>query len=146
MIDVLGDERLHRFVGGHPLTARELHARYARLAAGSSDPTVEWRNWIVRRRDDGRAIGTLQATITTSPAAGVAEASVAWVVGVPWQGQGFASEATTALVGWLRAHGVAGITAHIRPDHRASERVAARAGLAPTADGVDGERVWRSDA
>jgi hypothetical protein len=34
MVDVLGDERLHEHIGGHPLTLDELRARYRELAAG----------------------------------------------------------------------------------------------------------------
>jgi len=80
-----------------------------------------------------------------SPAHGEGwKAEVAWVVGVPWQGRGYAAEAARALVGWLEAAGVGEIVAHIHPDHVASARVAAGAGLVATADEVDGERVWRS--
>ena len=68
---------------------------------------------------------------------------MAWVVGVPWQGHGYATEAATALVEWLRELGVDDIAAHIHPDHQASAAVAGRAGLHRTADLVDGEVVWR---
>jgi RimJ/RimL family protein N-acetyltransferase len=90
MVEVLGDPRLHEFIGGHPATLAELRDRYAGLAAGPPpDRGEQWGNWIVRRRADQRAVGTVQATVT----AGGAAAEVAWVVGVPWQGQGIASEA-----------------------------------------------------
>jgi RimJ/RimL family protein N-acetyltransferase len=71
-------------------------------------------------------------------------AHVAWVIGVDWQRQGFASEAAAALVEWLRAGGVDEVVAHIHPDHAASATVATRAGLQPTDDLVDGELVWRA--
>jgi len=141
MTDVLGDERLYAFVGGHPPTTAQLRARYARLVVGRSpDGAQQWCNWIARQRD-GRAVGTVQATIT---AAGRA-AEIAWVIGVAWQGQGLASEAVRGLVNWLAARGVRTITAHIHPDHHASAAVAARAGLAPTVEMHDGEQVWRRD-
>jgi RimJ/RimL family protein N-acetyltransferase len=139
MVAVLGDERLHTFTGGRPPTLDELRARYARLVEGRSpDGAEQWRNWIVRRRD-GRAVGTVQATIA---AAGRA-AEVAWVIAVPWQGQGLAAEAAEGLVAWLEARGVQTITAHVHPDHHASATVAARAGLAATGEVHDGEQVWR---
>jgi RimJ/RimL family protein N-acetyltransferase len=142
MVTVLGDERLYAFTGGHPPALAELRARYARLVAGRSpDGTKQWRNWIVRLRD-GRAVGTVQATIT---AAGRA-AEVAWVIGVTWQGLGLASEAAGGLVAWLEAGGVQTITAHVHPDHHASAAVAARAGLAATGEVHDGEQVWRRPA
>jgi RimJ/RimL family protein N-acetyltransferase len=56
-----------------------------------------WLNWIVRRRSDAQAMGTVQATLTMSD--GESTADVAWVIGVDCQSQGFASEAARALVG-----------------------------------------------
>ena len=140
MVAVLGDERLYAFVGGQPPTLDELRARYRRLAVGhSADAREDWHNWIVRQRRDGRAIGTVQATIVDQGRG----AQVAWVIGLPWQSLGFASEAAQALVRWLEVRGVTTITAHVHPDHHASASVAARAGLSPTDEIDDGERVWR---
>jgi protein-L-isoaspartate O-methyltransferase len=74
-------------------------------------------------------------------------AEIAWAVGVAWQGQGIASEAARAVVGWLERRGVATITAHIHPDHHASATVATRAGLRPTGEYRDhegiSEQLWR---
>jgi RimJ/RimL family protein N-acetyltransferase len=138
---VLADERLHEFIGGRPATLAELRERYMQLAAGSGDPGELWLNWTVRRRADAQAVGTMQATLVER--AGQWSASVAWVVGLDFQGHGYASEAARALVGWLREQGMRNIEAHIHPDHHASAHVAANAGLQPTAAMVDGERVWR---
>ena len=142
MAPVLGDERLHEFIGGRPLTAAELRNRYAALVAGASDPSETWLNWIVRRSEDSRAIGTVQATLTTRDARRTAH--VAWVIGAGFQGQGFASESAAALVEWLWQQGMDEVVAHIHPDHRASVHVAERAGLEATGEEVDGERVWRA--
>jgi RimJ/RimL family protein N-acetyltransferase len=70
-------------------------------------------------------------------------AEVAWVIGMGWQGRGYAAEAAAGLVGWLLGHGATVITACIHPDHHRSAGVAARVGLRPTEDMADGERVWR---
>jgi RimJ/RimL family protein N-acetyltransferase len=142
MAAVLGDERLHEFIGGRPATLAELRERYAKLAAGSSNPAEVWLNWIVRRRSDAQAVGTVQATLTSHD--GRWTAHIAWVIGVDWQNQGFASEAARALVDWLRRRGAQSVAAHIHPDHRASAAVAARAGLEQTRDEVEGEQVWRA--
>jgi RimJ/RimL family protein N-acetyltransferase len=140
MAAVLGDERLYSFIGGRPPTVEELRSRYAFLASGrSSDGHEEWHNWIVRRRTDGQAVGTVQATVRGKGAV----AEVAWVVGTPWQAQGVAGEAARALVGWLESRGVVTISAHVHPDHHASGAVATTAGLAATGDVEDGEQVWR---
>jgi RimJ/RimL family protein N-acetyltransferase len=142
MAGVLGDQRLHEFIGGEPNTITGLRERYARLVAGSPDPDELWLNWVVRRRSDAQPMGTLQATLTMRN--GESTANVAWVIGVDWQNQGFASEAARALVGWLRQHGADNVVAHIHPDHQASAAVAMRAGLRPTDEQADGERVWRT--
>ena len=63
MVTVLGDPRLHEFIGGAPASRDELRDRYRRLVGGSGDPAEEWLNWIVRITDAGTAIGTLQATM-----------------------------------------------------------------------------------
>jgi RimJ/RimL family protein N-acetyltransferase len=139
MAVVLSEPALYAFTGGEPPDVPALRDRYARLGASrSSDGTQLWHNWIVRIAADGSAIGTVQATVSaTEP-----WAEIAWVIGVPWQGRGYASEAAKALVGWLQADGVTTVIAHIRPDHVASAKVAGRAGLHPTEELEDGERVW----
>jgi RimJ/RimL family protein N-acetyltransferase len=141
MVEVLGDERLHEFIGGQPATRDELRRRYERLARGSGDPDTVWLNWIVRRDGTQEPVGTAQATVTR--AGGGWTAAIAWVIGVPWQAQGFATEAARALVDWLHDREAAAVTANIHPDNHASAKVAARAGLTPTPDELDGERVWR---
>ena len=142
MAAVLADQRLHEFIGGAPETSAGLRERYAKLVAGSPDPGVLWLNWIVRRRSDAQPMGTMQATLTMRN--GESTAVVAWVIGMDWQKQGFASEAARALVDWLRERGVDNVVAHIHPDHQASAVVAMRAGLRPTDEQADGERVWRA--
>ncbi|MFE5678243.1 GNAT family N-acetyltransferase [Streptomyces erythrochromogenes] len=137
---VLADPALHAFTGGVPLSRDALRGRYERLAAGSPDPGVVWANWVLRLRGTGRLVGTVQATIT--PARGLAE--LAWVVGVPWQGKGFASEAARALAAWLERLPVDRLVAHVRPDHAASAAVARACGLRPTEHRRDGEVRWQS--
>jgi RimJ/RimL family protein N-acetyltransferase len=139
MVGVLGDERLYAFTGGEPPTLDRLRHDYRRMVAGPGpDASEEWRNWVVRRRADGQAVGVVQATIVP----GRRTADVAWVIGIRWQGLGFASEAARVLVDWLRARGLT-ITAHVHPDHGASATVAARTGLVATGEIEDGEQVWR---
>jgi RimJ/RimL family protein N-acetyltransferase len=141
MVAVLGDRQLHEFIGGRPATLDELRERFERLVAGSTSPNEVWLNWIVRRTSDSQPVGTVQATMTNNQE--TRTALVAWVIGSAWQKQGFASEAARALVDWLHHIGGDEVIAHIHPDHRASAIVAARAGLLPTADEVEGEQVWR---
>ncbi|MFC7624212.1 GNAT family N-acetyltransferase [Microlunatus sp. GCM10028923] len=137
MVGVLADPLLYTFTGGSPPDLDQLRARYRRLAGGlSPDGAERWLNWIVRL--DGTPIGVVQATVRT--AAG--EADVAWEIGTAWQGHGYASEAAIGLVEWLIGDGVRAVGAYVNPEHVASQRVAARAGLTPTDETVDGEQRW----
>jgi len=142
LCDVLYDDRLHEFIGGRPSSRLELHDRFVLLAAGSPREGEIWMNWVIRRRLDSQAVGTVQATIRGVD--GRQAARLGWMVGVEWQNQGFASEAATALVKWVRKLGVEDIGANIHPDHDASATVAIRAGLHQTEEEFEGERVWRA--
>jgi RimJ/RimL family protein N-acetyltransferase len=142
MVEVLDGEALYAYTGGASPGLDELRARYAIQAAGTSpDGREEWRNWILRREPGGEAVGYVQATVTSAGR----RAEIAWVVGLPWQGQGYATEAALALVGWLDSRGVAVIQAHIHPEHTASAAVAHRAGLRPSGVIEDGEQLWLRD-
>ncbi|MEU5683783.1 GNAT family N-acetyltransferase [Streptomyces venezuelae] len=141
MAAVLGDPALHTFIGGAPDDVEALRARYRRMLAGSPDPGVSWCNWVLRLRAEDRPglVGTVQATVTPE---GLAE--IAWVVGTPWQGRGFASEAARGLVEWLARRHVRTVVAHVHPDHAASAAVARSAGLAATDVVQDGEIRWEA--
>jgi RimJ/RimL family protein N-acetyltransferase len=136
MVRVLGAPELYTYIGGRPPTFGELTEQYRRQVLGRSvDGREEWLNWIVRV--DGAAVGYVQATVHEG-----ARAVVAWVIGLPWQGRGYASAAATELVGLLRARGVRRIEAYIVPGHVGSERVAERVGLTPTGHLSEGEQMW----
>lgn len=137
MAVVLSDPALHTFIGGSPSTPEALRQRYERLVAGSPDPAVSWCNWVLRETSESRLVGTVQATVAGPTA------EIAWVVGTPWQGRGYASEAARALVDHLSVRSLHTVIAHIHPDHLASAAVARAAGLAPTAEMQDGEVRWR---
>lgn len=143
MAVVLADPALHRFTGGTPATAAELEARYAVQTRGrSADGTETWTNAIVLAGEDLAPVGYVQAT---TPVSGV-PTEIAWVIGVPWQRRGYASRATRMLVDGLVELGVTRILAHIHPEHVASQRIAARLGMAPTDVVVDGEVRWQGAA
>jgi RimJ/RimL family protein N-acetyltransferase len=140
MLELYTDERMFEFTGGQPPSLEQLRARYEALERGRSPSGGEqWMNWIVRLGDEQLPVGVMQATVTQGGCA----ADVAWEVGVAWQGRGIASEAATAMVDWLAAQGVTQLQAMVHPEHAASAAVAARAGLSPTAERIDGEVVWR---
>ena len=141
MAPLLDDPDLHRFTGGRPATTEQLRDRYRSQVAGrSADGRQRWCNWIVRRPHDGRAVGTVQATIHDEADRLVAE--VAWVIGSAHQRNGYACEATQAMVAWLLDCGADRIIAHIHPRHEASMAVARVVGLSATTTTVDGEVRW----
>lgn len=141
MAPALDDERLHEFIGGRPEALDQLRERYVRQVAGrSADGTQGWLNWVARHRETGSVVGTVQATLTAERGRTCAE--IAWVVAVPHQGRGYASEAAAGMVGWLLGHGAEVVVAHVHPAHHASVGVARSLGLAPTDVMVDGETRW----
>jgi RimJ/RimL family protein N-acetyltransferase len=145
MTAVLADPSVHAFIGGEPATTAGLRRRYRAQAVGrSTDGSQRWLNWIVRRRDNGHAVGYVQATVSIVDAKTSAE--LAWVIGPAAQGQGFGTEAASTMVSWLRERDVGEFVAHVHPGHRASNAVAARIGLSPTAEMVDGEVRWHNGA
>ena len=145
MVDVLADASLYRFTGGQPPTLSELQRRYAMQTIGQSDDGSQWwLNWIVQARDSARAIGYVQATVQSRDA--IREASIAWVISPDIQGRGLATEAASAMVGWLKLRGVERFVAEIHPGHAASQSVARKLGLRPSTSVEDGEVRWQSFA
>ena len=136
MAAVLAADDLYTFIGGTPPSVDQLRDTYSRQVTGGSEEE-QWHNWIVRA--DGEAVGYVQATVTAD------QAEIAWVIGKPWQGKGYASEAAKTMIGLLSSRGIMRIVAHIHPDHEASNGVARRLGLRPTRDFYDGERRWVLD-
>lgn len=145
MAPLLDDVGLHTYIGGRPATLAQMQERYRRQVVGRSpDGSQLWLNWVARRRDDGCAVGTLQATVTKGTAGQDGPTvEVAWLVATAYQGQGYAREAAQVLVTWLRAHGVATVLAHVHPQHAASRSVAQAIGLIETTTIVDGETRWQ---
>jgi RimJ/RimL family protein N-acetyltransferase len=131
MVAVLDDPELYRFIGGEPPEEADLVARYTRQVAGEG-----WLNWILRVRETGEPVGTVQVTL------GDGTAELAWVMSPRFQGEGYASEGSAAVLDWLRERGFGVFIAHIHPDHTASQGLAARLGFEPTETVKNGEVRW----
>jgi len=137
MLPVLADPALYAFTGGEPPSLERLEATYRFQVAGPGREGEIWHNWIIRLAEPRTAVGFVQSTVTNT------ESDMAWVVGTDWQGRGIATEAALAMCDWLIEDGTPRLVAHIHPDHLASGRVAAAAGLEPTGEiDSDGEVVW----
>jgi RimJ/RimL family protein N-acetyltransferase len=131
MVAVLADPALYEYIGGEPPSEADLVARYTRQTSRD-----HWLNWILREQASGDAVGTVQATL------GEHAAELAWVVSTRAQGKGYASEATAAVIAWLRENDLREFVAHVNPDHAASRAVAARLGFQPTESIKNGEVRW----
>jgi RimJ/RimL family protein N-acetyltransferase len=140
MAPLLDDPRLHLFTGGNPPTPAELRRGYEQHLTGRSADGGRWLNWIVRRRDDGVAVGGLQATITDRGDGFVAE--LAWIIAAQHQGRGYAREGAAAMATWLRQHGAPVLIADIHRDHETSMAVARAFGLGRTEAVSDEDVRW----
>ncbi|GAA1413588.1 acetyltransferase [Glutamicibacter uratoxydans] len=141
MVDVLSDPGLYEFIGGAAPTVDQLRARYQKQSTGHSpDGSQWWCNWVIAVGSEKRLIGYVQATVQRVGER--MEADLAWMVQPADQGLGMATEAATAVVHWLRAHGVSSFAAYIHPENSASAAVAAKLGLRCTAEVLEGEFRW----
>lgn len=114
----------------------------ARFTGSSSDGSQRWLNWVLRHREDGLAVGTVQATVRPEQDGPVAE--VAWVIAAAFQGRGYAREAAQVMVSRLREDGPVTVRAHVHPAHAASQSAARAVGMSETATLVDGEVRWQT--
>lgn len=138
MVDVLGDDELYEFIGGFPPNLEQLTERYEFQVARNHAENEEWFNWILRLGRHGAALGFVQATLNGS------NADVAWVVGVKWQGRGFAVEAGSRVITWFGDQGVNSFIAHIHPEHRVSQGVAHSLRFDNSGEvDEDGEEIWQ---
>ena len=138
MYPLLTEPALYHFTGGRPPSnMKSVQRWFSDLETRESpDGSQQWLTWIVHLKLEKAHIGYVQATITE------AEADIAWLIGTNWQGQGYAKEAVAMLVSCLREQRIKRLTAHIHPNHKASQWVATSAGFFCTDAYDEGEQVW----
>ena len=96
----------------------------------ASDKTARFGAYLLVLRETGEAVGSAGFTGAPNDEGAVL---MGYSIYPEFQGQGLASEAATALVACaLEQPDVGRVRATIRPDHLASQRVAANAGLRRT--------------
>ena len=141
MVETLGYPSLYEFIGGTPPSLAELRRQYALQSIGhSEDGSQWWLNWVVRPPGSTVPAGYVQATVESRTRG--AEADLAWVIAPDFQRMGLATAATGAVIQWLNTAGVGIFAAYIHPDNVASNAVARRVGMYPTATIEDGEIRW----
>ncbi len=140
---LLKDPEIHVFTGGRPpASADDVKATIGRRESRRSPEGDElWLNWTLRLKADQSVVGYIQAGVKPGGA------DMAWVIGVAFQRQGLASEASQQVLDWLRDHlHVSEVRASIHPHHTASQKVARKIGLRNSGTRTDeGEEVWRAN-
>ena len=127
LFDGLRDPAIYEWISLRPSPdVAHLRARWARVAQGPlTGVEVLDFGWAVQRIADGAWIGKMDAEVT---ARGVATNVGYAFVPATW-GQGYATEAVTALSEHLRRHGVIEQRATVTVGNEASCRVLERAGF-----------------
>lgn len=127
---VMGDPEVVRHLGGTPFSREETWRRIA-MASGLW-PLLGYGYWAVERRADGAYLGQagfadfkrdMEPSIEGGPEMG-------WIFAPSAQGQGYATEAVIAGLGWIdEALPGREVTAIIDPANAPSIRVAEKAGF-----------------
>jgi RimJ/RimL family protein N-acetyltransferase len=139
----LGDARIYQYIDEEPaVSAQALAERYARLETRrSGDGTELWLNWAIREQATGAAIGFTQATVRRD-----GSAVVAYVISPSRWRQGFAREATAAMLEELEAnYGVRRFVATVDERNTASRALLSALGFRD-AKRANGDRVYERGA
>ena len=135
--DILQEPEVTRFLGGTGTTLEDCWRRLA--GAAGSWPMLGFGGWAVTDKASGALIGNVglfNAYRDFEPQFGE-EPEMGWIFSSRVHGQGIASEAAEAALGWAEANlEPTAIWAIIAPDNDASFRLAERLGFERLADTV----------
>ena len=131
------DPDVTRFIGGRPSTEEESWTRFLRYLGHWS--AMGFGYWAVREKATGRYVGEvgfadyrrdIEPSLDGAP-------EIGWVLAAWAHGQGFATEAVGAALGWAdRNFGTRQTVCIINPDHERSIRVARKAGFKPIGSAI----------
>lgn len=109
-----------------PRSLEHLRTIYERREHGSPDPSTLWLNYVCRERSSQQLIGEVQATVDVDDES----AFVAYAIFPAFQRKGYAREATTALIDFVRStHGVQDFFAEMDTRNEPSYRLAESMGF-----------------
>ena len=99
MFDLWQDRDIYTFIPEDPPPTLDwLTRRYEKLTRRQSPSGDEaWLQWALRRKHDQVLIGRLEATVRLDKTA-----QLAWLLGTPYTGQGYAREAAQRMLDHLR--------------------------------------------
>jgi RimJ/RimL family protein N-acetyltransferase len=129
------DPEVVRYIGGTPRTREEVWMRLLRHVGHWA--VSGYGFWLARERTTGRAVGEVGIADfqrDLDPAFS-AEAEAGWMIATWAHGQGFATEAMTAVLAWADASSVVGarVTCLIDDENTSSVRVAGKLGFGEVA-------------
>jgi len=130
LLEVLSDPSIYTYLPSDPPSTRvALRDRYSYLARRQSpDGREVWLNWALRLLATGDYAGTVQATVGPNQAA-----LLAYELGSPYRGLGYATEACQAVRNELvTAYGVVAIKALVDTRNDRSIRLLERLGFLRT--------------
>ena len=82
--------------------------------------------WTVIEKEGGKIIG--RAGLSVRP--GEEDPELGFLIGVPWQGKGYATEICKAIIAYAQEEMEAkGVIAYVQPDNKASIRVCEKVGM-----------------
>jgi RimJ/RimL family protein N-acetyltransferase len=130
LFEPLGHPLVWEHIEGMPAqTVAELAEQFLRMASPPRQQRERWINYAVRRRDDGRLIGRVEATVVEH------RAEVAYLFGPDHWGAGYATEAMLIFQTLLeRDHGVGEFWATTSPRNERSIRLLCRLGYEQTTE------------
>ena len=118
---------VHRFFGPEPMGREELWRRTLSSVGGWVVNGIG--GWMVERREDGAVIGTVAIFDSLRGKGWDGEAELGYIFAAPVHGQGFAGEASRAVLEWFDAERGGDVYAMIDPENAASIRLAERLGF-----------------
>jgi [ribosomal protein S5]-alanine N-acetyltransferase len=149
MWPVLGDPALYCWIArAPPASLAEVEARFARISQRTAEGRADqWLNWTVWLQDGGSAVGIVETTVPPTQVA-----SLGYLFGSKFWGQGYASEAVGGVIALLEAAGMIAFEASIDTRNLTSRALVARldfqlietrASADIIAGGPSVEEIWR---
>ena len=124
---LLQDESIYTYMPDDPPELNQLKKKYSFWENRvSPDQTEFWLNWIITKKATQEIIGTVQATVHRENHG----ASVAYTIGVQFQGQGYGTEAVRSMIHHLKEnYQVCRVKAWIDTRNSASIRLVEKVGM-----------------
>ena len=142
MFEALKAPEIYAFVPRQPpRDVGDMAAHFARVMPETAPYRSErWLNWTVWRRQDGAALGAVEASVR-----GDHTAAIGYMFGLSYRGRGYARESVGAMLEELTRCGVHGFEAVIDLRNAPSQRLARALGFQhELIRGID--QIWRRGA